>query len=234
MSFIDFKEATSNNAGTSIRYGGNDLKEVMQILNGKVVADRRPKILNDWIWLDHFDMKPPGSAPSPPSDSNTSRLYVDPSDFRLKVKKTAGTVIDLENVGIPDTALATITDKSKLNSNIVYKDQNNDLGDFYLDIGDIAVPANPASGKRRIFFDNATGKLSVRTSAGTTVDLEATGGGGTGDVLLNSTNTYGDFDSIFRSSRVKIRNPANTFSYALVGSAIASSTQCYSPLIDSR
>jgi len=231
MSFTDFKEATANNPGSAVRFGGNDLKEVMQILNGKVVASRRPRILNTWLWLDHFDMKPPGVAPSPPTETNSSRFYVDPSDNKVKIKKTSGTIIDLENVGIPDTALATITDKAKLNANIVYKDQNNDLGDFYLDFGDIAVPANPAAGKRRIFFDQATGKLSVRTSAGTTIDLEATGGGGSGDVMLNAANTYGDFDSLFRSGRLKVRNPANTFSYALTGSAITADRAITFPLL---
>jgi hypothetical protein len=231
MSFIDFKEATANNAGSAVRFGSNDLKEITQILNGKVVASRRPKILNEWIWLNFFDMKPPGSAPSPPTDTNASRFYIDPSDFRLKIKKTGGSIIDLENISIPDTALQTISDKAKLNSNIVYKDQNNDLGDFFLDIGDIAAPANPVAGKRRIFLDSATGKLSVRTSAGTTIDLEATGGGGSGDVLLGATNTYGDFDSIFRSTRIKLRNPANTFSYSLVGSAIAAARNITLPLL---
>jgi len=231
MSFTDFKEATANNPGSAVRFGGNDLKEITQILNGKVVASRRPRILNTWLWLDHFDMKPPGTAPSPPTETNSSRFYVDPSDSKVKIKKTSGTVIDLENIGIPDTALQTISDKAKLNANIVYKDQNNDLGDFYLDIGDITVPANPAAGKRRLFFDQATGKLSVRTSAGTTIDLEATGGGGSGDVLLGATNTYGDFDSLFRSGRLKVRNPANTFSYALTGSAITADRAVTFPLL---
>lgn len=231
MSFTDFKEATASNPGTAIRYGGNDLKEVMQILNGKVVANKRPRILNTWLWLDHFDMKPPVSAPGNPTESGSSRFYVDPSDFKAKIKKTGGSIIDLENVDIPNSALQIITDKAKLNANIVYKDQNNDLGDFYLDIGDIAVPANPAAGKRRVFFDQATGKLSVRTSAGTTIDLEATGGGGSGDVMLNAANTYGDFDSIFRSSRLIVRNLANTFSYLLAGSAIAANRTITFPLL---
>jgi len=46
----------------------------------------------------------------------------------------------------------------------------------YIDIDDISVPANPASTIRRLFVDTATGKLSVRTSGGTTVSLEEQGG----------------------------------------------------------
>ncbi len=44
----------------------------------------------------------------------------------------------------------------------------------YIDIGEISAPTNPASGKRRLFVDQATGKLSVRTSSGTIVSLEDT------------------------------------------------------------
>jgi len=175
-------------------------------------------------------MKPPGTAPSPPTETNSSRFYADPSDNKVKIKKTGGSVIELENVDIPSSALQIISDKAKLHAQIFYKDQNNDVGDFYVDFGDIAVPANPAAGKRRLFMDTATGKLSVRTSAGTTVDLEATGGGG-GDVFLGATNTHGDFDNIFRSGRLKVRNPANTFSYALTGSAITADRAVTFPLL---
>ena len=55
---------------------------------------------------------------------------------------------------------------------------NETLGAFYLDIDDIAVPANPGAGVRRLFVDTATGEISVRTSGGATVSLEGAGGGG--------------------------------------------------------
>jgi hypothetical protein len=64
--------------------------------------------------------------------------------------------------------------------NVIPPGANQDLGDAYLDLGDIAEPANPAAGVRRLFVNAATGKLSVRTSAGSTVSLEETGGGGGG------------------------------------------------------
>jgi len=53
---------------------------------------------------------------------------------------------------------------------------NFNLGAFFTDIDDISVPANPGAGIRRIFVNTATGELSVRTSGGSTVSLEATGG----------------------------------------------------------
>ncbi len=44
-----------------------------------------------------------------------------------------------------------------------------------LDINQIAAPANPAAGTRRLFVDSGTGELSVRTSGGSTVSLEGAG-----------------------------------------------------------
>lgn len=232
MSFTDFKEATANNPGTSVRYGGNDLKEFMQILNGKVVSGKRPRILNEWLWLDHFDMKPPASAPGNPTESNSSRLYADPTDNKIKIKKTSGGAIDIENVDISNAALQQITDKAKLHSQIVYKDVDNNLGDHYLDFGDITAPANPSAGTRRLFLNQATGELSVKTSAGTSISLETqTGGGGGGDVYLNQANTHGDFQNTFRNGKLVIQNPANTFGYFISTSAIAAARFVLLPLI---
>jgi hypothetical protein len=81
--------------------------------------------------------------------------------------------------GITDANIAShtstkiaITAKAQLNSALVYNDQNNSFGAFYEDLSQISTPANPAAGTRRIFVDSATGKLSLRTSAGATVVLE--------------------------------------------------------------
>ncbi|KKK75519.1 hypothetical protein LCGC14_2872910, partial [marine sediment metagenome] len=80
---------------------------------------------------------------------------------------------------------------------------NENLGAFYLDIDDIAVPANPGAGIRRLFVDTATGELSVRTSAGTTVSLEGAlsghdhTGAADGGVLTNDEHDgYSEYDEI--------------------------------------
>ena len=233
MSFTDFKEVTSNNSGSTTRYGGNDLKDIMQIFNNKTVATRRISIKNPWRFTEFFDFTPAASGtPAAPTDANNSRLYADPSDFKLKIKKTGGAVVDVENLDIANSALQTITDKAKLHSQIFYKDQNNSIGSFYMDVAQISTPANPSAGSRRVFVDQATGELSIRTSAGVTTSLETGGGGGGGgDVFLNQANTFGDFNNTFRSSRVLIRNPANTFGYTIVGSAITAARNVTLPLL---
>lgn len=50
-------------------------------------------------------------------------------------------------------------------------------------------------------------------------------------VYNDASNTFGDFDQIIRSSRLKVQNPANTFSYIVVGSAIAANRNITLPLL---
>jgi len=87
-----------------------------------------------------------------------------------------GVIVD-GDIAVHTSTKITITAKGQLNSSIIYGDQNNSLGAFYVDIDDIAVPANPGASIRRLFVNTATGELSVRTSAGATVSLEAVGAG---------------------------------------------------------
>lgn len=81
---------------------------------------------------------------------------------------------------------------SAIPNTVLRNDLDNSLGDHYLDIGDIAVPSNPASGTVRIFFDTATSELSVRKSGGTTVSLESGGGGpgGSGGFVAGGIETF--------------------------------------------
>jgi hypothetical protein len=70
-----------------------------------------------------------------------------------------------------------------------------------------------------------TGIADANISAHTTTKITTTN-----KALLNSAiaytdqaNTYGDFDQILRSARLKIRNPLNSFSYLIAGGAITGS-----------
>jgi len=53
-----------------------------------------------------------------------------------------------------------------------------DFFNQFVDMDNLATPANPTSGTRRLFVNSSNGELSVRTSAGATVSLEGAGGGG--------------------------------------------------------
>lgn len=67
---------------------------------------------------------------------------------------------------IPDSALNQITDKTKLQNNIFYKDDNNDLGIHYIDIEQIAEPATPPAGKSRIYKDAFDGQMKAKNYTG--------------------------------------------------------------------
>src|SRR5689334_1098346 len=98
MSFVDFKEVNINNPGTSTRYGSNDILDIMQILNGKVVSNRQVRVKNVWQFIDHIEIKAPTSLPGSPTDATIRYLVVDPADNHLKIMKSGGTKIDLENL----------------------------------------------------------------------------------------------------------------------------------------
>lgn len=63
----------------------------------------------------------------------------------------------------------------------------------YMDFASLATPADPSTGVRRIFTDTATGELSVRTDAGTTVSLEAGAAGGQNNTASNLGGGEGVF-----------------------------------------
>ena len=77
----------------------------------------------------------------------------------------------------------SITSKSLLNSQIMYKDEDTVVGAHFFDVAQTPTPPAPPSGTRRHYVNQATGEASVITSAGLVVSLEAQGtggGGGTG------------------------------------------------------
>jgi hypothetical protein len=124
--------------------------------------------------------------------------------------------VGISNVGLTDDRWFDFPNADSL---LFGNGVDNNLGDHFLDIGDIAVPSNPASGIRRLFFNSATGKLSVRTSGGTTVSLEEqdTGESNTASNLGSGQGVYktkSGVDLQFRSitatsSKIALANNTN-------------------------
>ncbi len=50
-------------------------------------------------------------------------------------------------------------------------------------------------------------------------------------VLTTRTNSFGDFDQVFKDNRLLINNPADTFAYTIIGSAIAANRSITLPLL---
>jgi hypothetical protein len=104
------------------------------------------------------------SHDTPDTDSTTSALH-----------HTLGTGANQAAAGndsrLSDSRAPT-THGAAAHTGDVLPADNQALGAFYLDVDEIAAPSNPSSGTRRLFVNTATGKLSVRTSGGSSVSLE--------------------------------------------------------------
>jgi len=106
MSYTDFKELPNVDPGDSTHYGSDQLKEIVQILNAKVVANKRPNIKNPWRFSDRIELMAAPSIPTAPTSSNYVNLFIDPSDFHLKVQDVSGTLTDLQLFSLDTNTLA--------------------------------------------------------------------------------------------------------------------------------
>lgn len=80
--------------------------------------------------------------------------------------------------------------------------------------GDIAIMRSLGSGNWKCVSYTRAAVVPLRSTA----------------VYTDQTNTFGDFNQIFRSSRLIVTNPANSFNYTFVGSAITAARQITLPL----
>lgn len=179
MSFTPFKEVSVANPGSGTRYGSDDLLDVMKILNAKVVANRRPEIINPWRWSSWQEIKQVTEASvTTPSTADVAHLFLSATDNKLKVKKTGGIVINLEDVGSgtwSNTSTETFSNKTvNIDTNTLKHSTTNATGDimFY----------DATAGKYiRLAKGTANQSLTVNT-AGTTLEwATVTGGGGGGE-----------------------------------------------------
>src|SRR5262245_5053294 len=284
MSYTPFKEVTVANPGSTTRYGSDDLLDVMKIFNSKVVSNKRPEIINPWRWSSWQEIKQVTEASvTTPTEANVVHLFQSATDNHLKVKKTGGTIVDLENVGSgtwsPSTT-ETLSNKTiNIDTNLIKHSTTNAQGDIlrydsattrYIRLAkgtanqllavnaagtDLEWQVPPAGGGgggetntasnvgsagiglfyqklgvdlqfKSIFSPDASVLISDDTG-NQKVDITL----GSGIVKINATNTFGDFQNTFRSSRLAIANPANSFAYFFVASALAASRNITLPLL---
>jgi len=75
------------------------------------------------------------------------------------------------------------------------------------------------------------GDSAIASHTSTKISITAKGQLNSSIVYSDQANTYGDFDQNYRSSRLKVANPANTFYYLVAGSAIAANRTITLPLL---
>lgn len=117
MSYTDFKEVANIDTGDSVHYGSDQLKEILQIFNNKIVSGRRPRISNPWRFSSNIEIEAPAILPSPPTSSGYINLVVDPADLHLKIQSNTGALTDLQTFSLDNNTLS-------------YSSGNNFLGDL--------------------------------------------------------------------------------------------------------
>ena len=139
MSFTDFKEVSISNPGTSTKYGSDDLLQVMQIFNGKVVATRQIRIKNPFQFIDHIEIKAAAALPASPTLATVRHIVVDPNDNHIKIQKTGGSMIDIDTL-VANTwnaaASESLTNKTyQVDLNTLSHSTTNSLGELLVNTG---------------------------------------------------------------------------------------------------
>lgn len=106
MSYTDFKEVANLDPGDTTHYGSDQLKEIVQIFNGKIVANRRPNIKNPWRFSDRIEIMAAPGIPTAPTNINYVNLFIDPTDFHLKIQDSTGSLFDLEIFSLDTNTLS--------------------------------------------------------------------------------------------------------------------------------
>lgn len=75
------------------------------------------------------------------------------------------------------------------------------------------------------------GDSAITSHTSTKITITAKGQLNSSITYTDQTNTFGDFDQVFRSGKLDLRNPANTFNYSFVGAAIAAARNITLPLL---
>jgi len=105
MSYVDFKEVANVDPGDSVHYGSDQLKEIIQIFNNKIVSQRRPNIKNPWRFGDRIELGAAPGVPTPPTTGNVN-LFVDPTSFHVKIQDSTGSLTDLQQFSLESNTLA--------------------------------------------------------------------------------------------------------------------------------
>jgi len=187
-------------------------------------------------------------------------------DRVITFPNAAGTVIitGLANQ-VTDTEIAahtstkiTITAKGQLNSNIVYTDQANIMGDFDFTLKDNRLRLENPAGTFEVGFltsaevadriltipllgadrtivvtglANQIGDAEISAHTSTKITITAKGQLNSSIVYTDQANVMGDFDQTFKDDRLRIENPAGTFEVQFLTSAEAADRILTIPLL---
>jgi len=218
-----FSKIANPGTSTTTQYAGDVLNIIRDILHDVNIAStdntKRPLISTPWIYrsgtLLVSDPDKTATYSIVVADANSDKVITIPAPaatnetFLLTntVQTITGKTIDFNtNTFLNNPAITTSSTNTLTNKTI--STANNTISG----IADANISAH------------TTSKITTTTKA-----------------LLNSaiayqdqTNTFADFDQTFRSSRIRIRNPLNSFSYIIAGGAITADRTLTLPAIGSN
>jgi hypothetical protein len=122
-----------------------------------------------------------------------------------------GIVLPKVSINLPFKALNVASNKLSISDNTTNKTVDFDVVEANLNIADMTG----SLGNARLTDISYSKLLSVPTTI----------------VQTNQANTFGNFAQVFASSQLKINNPAGTFAYILVSSAITANRNITMPLL---
>ncbi len=175
-----------------VNFGGEDLDYVNKLLTGVDQGGTDPVDINTTWKFRNGKARIQGESSQVSiinsAAASSDKTWTLPNVTDTAVGLDANQTLTNKIISGASNTLSNIP-KSALPATTVSNDQNNALGAFYEELTEIAAPSNPSSGSRRIYIDSTTHKLSVRTSAGTSVSLEEQAAGGSWDPNAAETLT---------------------------------------------
>ena len=167
------------------------------------------------------------AAPANPA-AGTLRIYANSTTHELTQRNSAGTEVKLsDGSGGGGGGAPTDAQYLTLGVNVGLTNERVLTGSGRISITD-AGPGVTAT------LDIPSGSIVdsyIGTHTSTKISITAKGQLNSSIVYTDQTNSFGDFDQVFKDNRLRINNPADTFSYTIIGAAIAANRNLTLPLL---
>ena len=193
----------------------------------EVVLLKQGQSLENKTFPTYFDVTET-AAPASPS-AGTLRIYANSTTHELTQRNSSGTEVKLSDGtgGGGGGGAPTDAQYLTLGVNATLTGERVLTGSGRISITD-AGPGVTAT------LDIPTGAIVdsyIGSHTSTKISITAKGQLNSNIVYTDQTNTMGDFDQVFRDNRLRINNPADTFSYTLIAAAIGANRNLTLPLL---
>jgi hypothetical protein len=191
---------------------------------GKIPAIRLPSYVDDV--LEYADLA------SFPATGETGKIYI--AIDTNKCYRWTGSIY-VEIVASPGTT--DVVTEGVTNLYFTNERAQDAIGNILTDSStiDFTYDDSGNSISASVIVSGLSGIVDANIGSHTSTKITITNKGQLNSAIVytDQINTFGDFNQIFRSGKLKLTNPANTFSYSFVGSAITADRDITIPLLTS-